>query len=118
MCTRMAVLSLSLTGAGLTVSTQAVIAQAVTTQAVTTRAADQATLDLGRKEEARSCVPCHSLRLIQSQRLARATWVKELDKMAGWGSVMKDRDALLEYLVANYGNDKPVPVPDMTRNGK
>ena len=77
-------------------------------------AADQATLELGKKEEARSCVPCHSLRLIHSQRLARAAWVKELDKMSGWGAVMKDRDALLEYLAANYGNDKPLPVPDMT----
>jgi mono/diheme cytochrome c family protein len=80
-------------------------------------AAGQATLDVGEKEEARSCVPCHSLRLIHSQRLARAAWVKELDKMAGWGAVMKDRDALLEYLVANYGNDKPLPVPDMTADG-
>jgi mono/diheme cytochrome c family protein len=80
-------------------------------------AADESTLDLGKKEEARSCVPCHSLRLIHTQRLARAAWVKELDKMAGWGAAMKDRDALLEYLVANYGNDKPLPVPDMTEDG-
>ena len=78
-------------------------------------AADQATLDLGKKEEARSCVPCHSLRLIHSQRLPRATWVKELDKMTGWGTVIKERDALLEYLVANYGNDKPIPPPDMSK---
>jgi mono/diheme cytochrome c family protein len=80
-------------------------------------AAGQATLDAGKKEEAGSCLPCHSLRLIHSQRLARAAWVKELDKMAGWGAVMKDRDALLEYLVANYGNDKPLPAPDMTADG-
>jgi len=77
----------------------------------------QATLDVGKKEEARSCLPCHSLRLVHSQRLARAAWVKELDKMAGWGAVMKDRDALLEYLVANYANDKPLPAPDMTADG-
>jgi hypothetical protein len=80
-------------------------------------AADPATLDIGKKQEATSCVPCHSLRIIHSQRLARAAWVKELDKMAGWGTVMKDRDALLEYLVASYGNDKPLPVPDMTESG-
>jgi len=80
-------------------------------------AADESTLDLGKKEEARSCLPCHSLRLLHSQRLARAAWVKELDKMAGWGAVMKDRDALLEYLVANYANDKPLPAPDMTADG-
>jgi mono/diheme cytochrome c family protein len=73
-------------------------------------AADQATLERGQKEEARSCLPCHSLRLIHSQRLSRAAWNKELDKMAGWGIKYQDRDAILEYLVANYGDDKP-PVP-------
>ena len=80
-------------------------------------AADEAMLDLGKKEEVRSCAACHSLRLIHSQRLARAAWAKELDKMAGWGTEMKNRDALLEYLVANFGNDKPLPTPDMTGNG-
>ena len=80
-------------------------------------AADQATLDLGKKEEERSCMQCHSLRIIHSQRLARAAWVRELDKMADWGTVIKDRDPLLEYLAANYGNDKPAPAPDMTENG-
>ena len=80
-------------------------------------AADEATLDLGKQEEVRSCAECHSLRLIHSQRLARAAWAKELDKMAGWGTEMKNRDALLEYLVANFGNDKPLPTPDMTGNG-
>jgi len=80
-------------------------------------AADQATLDRGRKEESRSCIPCHSLRLIHSQRLSRATWNKELDKMAGWGTKISDRDALLEYLVANYGDDKPLPAPAVSGNG-
>lgn len=70
-------------------------------------AANQATLDRGRKEEGAACAPCHSLRLIHSQRLSKAAWNKELDKMAGWGSKIEDRDALLEYLVANYGDDKP-----------
>jgi cytochrome c1 len=74
-------------------------------------AADQATLDRGQKEERTVCLPCHSLRLIHSQRLSRATWSKELDKMGGWGIKYTDRDALLEFLVANYGDDKPL-VPD------
>jgi cytochrome c1 len=77
--------------------------------------ADQAVLDRGKKEEASACTPCHSLRLIHSQRLSRATWTKELDKMAGWGSKMTDRDALLEYLLANYGDDKPLPKPDRSK---
>ena len=79
--------------------------------------ADQATLDRGQKEEARDCVACHSLRLIHSQRLSRATWNKELDKMTGWGTKITDRDALLEYLVANYGDDKPAPPPAMSQDG-
>jgi len=80
--------------------------------------ADQATLERGQKEEQRACLPCHSLRLIRSQRLGRATWNKELDKMAGWGATYTDRDALLEYLVANYGDDKPLPQDGMSQDGR
>ncbi len=80
-------------------------------------AADQATLDKGQKEAASSCAPCHSLRLVQSQRLSKATWNKELDKMIGWGAKIEDRDALLEYLVANFGDDKPASPPSMSKDG-
>jgi len=80
-------------------------------------AADQATLERGQKEE-RTCVPCHSLRLVHSQRLSRAAWGKELDKMAGWGAKYTDRDALLEYLVANYGDDKPAAKDGMSGDGR
>lgn len=78
-------------------------------------AADPAAIERGRKEEARSCVPCHSLRLVHSQRLSRATWSKEIDKMANWGARITDREALLEYLTAEYGNDKPAPPPEMSK---
>jgi mono/diheme cytochrome c family protein len=78
-------------------------------------AADQATLDRGQKEEARVCVACHSLRIVHSQRLSRATWNRELDKMAGWGTKYTDREALLEYLAANYGDDKPAPKAEMSK---
>jgi mono/diheme cytochrome c family protein len=80
-------------------------------------AADQATLDRGKKEESRSCLPCHSLRLIHSQRLSRAAWTAELNKMADWGTTYQDRDALLEYLVATYGDDKPPAPPAMSGDG-
>jgi len=80
-------------------------------------AADQAALDRGQKEAGLACTPCHSLRLVQSQRLSRAAWNKELDKMSGWGTKMTDREAILEYLVANYGDDKPPSPPAMTKNG-
>jgi mono/diheme cytochrome c family protein len=81
------------------------------------QATDQATVERGRKEEGRACLPCHSLRLIHSQRLSRAAWNKELDKMEGWGTKMQDRDALMEYLVANFGDDKPVTPPAMSVDG-
>ena len=71
--------------------------------------ADQAVLERGRQEEARSCVPCHSLRIVHSQRLSRAAWNRELDKMINWGTKIGDRDAVLEYLSANFGDDKPLP---------
>ena len=85
------------------------------TAAAAALAADQATLDRGQKEEARVCVACHSLRIVHSQRLSRATWNRELDKMAGWGTKYTDREALLEYLVANFGDDKPAPKPETTK---
>jgi cytochrome c1 len=81
-------------------------------------AADQGMIDKGQKEEQRVCLPCHSLRLIHSNRLSRAAWNKELDKMAGWGVKYTDRDAILEYLVATYGDDKPVTPPDMSGDGR
>jgi mono/diheme cytochrome c family protein len=80
-------------------------------------AADQATLDAGQKEAGVACTPCHSLRLVQSQRLSKAAWNKELDKMSGWGTKITDREALLEYLVANYGDDKPAVPPAMSKDG-
>jgi mono/diheme cytochrome c family protein len=85
------------------------------TAAAAALAADQATLDRGQKEEARVCVACHSLRIVHSQRLSRATWNRELDKMAGWGTKYTDREALLEYLVANFSDDKPAPKPEMSK---
>ena len=87
------------------------------------RAADQATIEKqaaiekGQKEEQRSCLPCHSLRIIHSNRLSRAGWNKELDKMAGWGAKYSDRAGILEYLVANFGDDKPGTPPENSADG-
>ena len=80
--------------------------------------ADQATLDRGQKEVQQQCVACHSLRLVHSQRLSRATWSRELDKMAGWGAKYTDRETLLEYLASEYGDDKPLPQAGMSEDGR
>jgi hypothetical protein len=81
-------------------------------------AADQATIDKGQKEEQRACLPCHSLRIVHSNRLSRAAWSRELDKMAGWGAKYADRDAILEYLVSTYGDDKPAAAAEMSADGR
>jgi mono/diheme cytochrome c family protein len=80
-------------------------------------AADRAVIDRGRAEEKRVCFTCHGPRIIHSQRLSRAVWDRELTKMAGWGTEIRDREALLEYLVASYGDDKPMPEPVRSGDG-
>jgi mono/diheme cytochrome c family protein len=72
-------------------------------------AADPALIEKGRAEEKRQCIQCHGLRIIHVQRLPRGTWERELDKMVRWGAVITEREALLEYLTANFGDDKPLP---------
>ncbi len=93
---------------------------AMVATAIAAVAADQATLDAGRKAEQTGCVPCHSLRLVDSQRLSRAAWDHELTKMAGWGWTGKpeERAALLEYLVSNFGDDKPAAPPEKSADGR
>src|SRR5580704_797516 len=66
-------------------------------------------MEAAKKEEQRECVACHGLRFIHSQRLSKTAWGKELDKMAGWGAEIKNRELLLDYLSAEYSDAKPVP---------
>ena len=79
--------------------------------------ADPSVVARGEKEAARSCIACHSLRIVHSQRLSKAAWGRELDKMAGWGTKVEDRDALVEYLATNFGDDKAPQPPALTRDG-
>ena len=73
--------------------------------------------DAGKKIEQTACVACHSLRIVQSQRLSPAAWTKEVDKMIGWGAVVGDRQALIDYLAGEYSNSKPIPAPAMSQSG-
>jgi mono/diheme cytochrome c family protein len=62
------------------------------------------------KEKASSvCLACHGARIIVQQRLSKAAWTKEVDKMTKWGAEVdpKDRDALIDYLSTNFGPDQP-----------
>lgn len=55
-----------------------------------------------------ACMECHDSNIIVQQRLSRASWGKEIDKMMKWGALVnaKDRDALIEYFSTNFGSDK------------
>lgn len=80
--------------------------------ALTAYAADPALIAKGAADERKSCVGCHSPRISSTQRLSRVGWERELDKMARWGAKIDDREALLAYLLDNYGDDKPAaPLP-------
>lgn len=74
-------------------------------------------MEAAKKEEQRECIACHGLRFIHTQRLSKAAWQKELDKMAGWGAEMKDKQLLLDYLSTEYGDTKPIPAPAMSADG-
>jgi hypothetical protein len=56
-----------------------------------------------------ACASCHEARIIVQQRLSKAAWTREMDKMAKWGAEFdpKDRDALIDYFSANFGPDQP-----------
>jgi hypothetical protein len=64
-----------------------------------------------------ACTECHDARIILQQRLSKAAWTKEVDKMIKWGALVdpQDRDALIDYLSANFGVDKPEYVAERSR---
>jgi len=51
---------------------------------------------------------CHDTGIIVQQRLAKAAWTKEVDKMIKWGALVEpsDRDAFIEYLSTSFPPDK------------
>ena len=56
-----------------------------------------------------ACLECHDARIIVQQRLSKASWTKEVDKMVKWGAVVdaNDRDALIDYLSTNFNAEQP-----------
>lgn len=67
-------------------------------------------------EATTACTECHEARIILQQRLSKAAWTKEVDKMTKWGAVVEpaDRDALIDYLTVNFNPDKPAYDPSHT----
>ena len=55
-----------------------------------------------------ACTECHESRIILQQRLSKAAWTKEVEKMIRWGALVdpQDRDGLIDYLSDNFSIDK------------
>lgn len=67
-----------------------------------------------------ACLECHDTQIIAQQRLSRAAWAREVDKMIKWGSVVDpgDRDAFIDYLSTNFSADKGPYVAPRTAAAK
>lgn len=58
----------------------------------------------GAEAVSKHCTACHGPSLIAQQRLDRAGWTRELDKMIRWGARVPDaeRPTLIDFLVATF----------------
>lgn len=67
-----------------------------------------------------ACMECHEARIIVQQRLSKAAWTKEVDKMMKWGAVVDpgDRDGLIDYFSSNFPPDKDPYVASRTTAAK
>jgi hypothetical protein len=63
-----------------------------------------------------ACMECHDSGILVQQRLDKKAWTKEVDKMVKWGALVDatDREAFIDYFVANFGADKPPAAPVYT----
>lgn len=52
----------------------------------------------------KACLGCHDATLITQQRLSRARWEAEMDKMVRWGASVSDQDKkwIVDYLFAHF----------------
>lgn len=52
-----------------------------------------------------ACIGCHGEDMITGQKLTRAQWEREVDKMVRWGATVKPtgRSAIIEFLAEHFG---------------
>jgi len=62
-------------------------------------------IEVGQQVFENQCLICHEADLTKQQRLTRAGWVREVDKMIRWGAKVSDaeKEALIDYLSKNFG---------------
>jgi mono/diheme cytochrome c family protein len=66
---------------------------------------DGSTAAAGEAVFKRACLGCHGMDLVEQQRLSRAGWVREVEKMMRWGANVSaaDKDPLADHLAARFG---------------
>ena len=67
-----------------------------------------------------ACTECHDARIILQQRLSKAAWTKEVDKMVKWGAVVDaaDRELMIDYFSTNFPPDKAPYVAERSASTK
>jgi len=52
-----------------------------------------------------ACIGCHEADIIAGQRITRAQWDREINKMTGWGATVQqaDRNEILDFLAQHFG---------------
>ena len=66
---------------------------------------DEETL-LATRSVKENCLICHSVEIIESQRLTAKQWKAEIEKMVGWGSPLpvEQHEGVIKWLSANYSD--------------
>ena len=66
------------------------------------------------------CLNCHEADLIVAQKLSRAGWVREVEKMVRWGAVVKDdeKDVLVDYFAAQFAPYRPAAATNNAARGQ
>ena len=67
--------------------------------------------EIAKRLEASCTMTCHGPALIAQQRLDRAGWTREIDKMIRWGAVVPaaEKEPLIDYLTRAFNSARPLP---------
>jgi mono/diheme cytochrome c family protein len=72
---------------------------------------------MARRAVGENCAICHSLDLVEAQRLTSKQWKAEVEKMIGWGSPISpdQTSTVIDYLSAEYPTErKPAELRKLT----
>ena len=81
---------------------------ATTPPAAAANSADAGKAEAGKAIFEAKCLLCHEADLTEQQRLSRAGWTREVEKMVRWGATVTDaeKEPLVDYLTNRYGPRK------------